>query len=176
MSWLSPTFTVCRPLRVSILTGGIWLLVVVLIIIPPVIIRCWMACPVAVWVFFFFFLLLSIKDLRKFTCPTWLLESWLYLEIFLQNPPQDISWGQLSLTAPLVLWTGLAIKHCWSSCIHRKCPQDSSIFSCPTVVPGTQRSVGKTGFLGCELWWKVWANTQELVSHYFFPLKVHPPL
>ena len=38
--WPSRTFTISRLLWMSILTGGIWFLVIVLVVIPPVIIRC----------------------------------------------------------------------------------------------------------------------------------------
>ena len=45
---------------------------------------------------------------------------------------------QLSDWTELALWIGLVVKYCWSSCIYRKCPQDSRISSWPTVVPGAE--------------------------------------
>ena len=65
---------------------------IILMGIPAVIVQMlrFLSCG-CLGFFFLLLLLLSIKDLREFTCPNWLLESRLCLEIFLQNPPQDIS-------------------------------------------------------------------------------------
>ena len=69
-------------------------------------------------------------------------------------------------------WTEL--KHWWSSCSYRKCPQGGSTSSCPTLVPPATRALGKVSFLGWELRVKcAWANTWGLESHYFSPLKLH---
>ena len=65
-------------------------------------------------------------------------------------------------------------KNWWASCSYRKFPQGGSTFSCPTLVPPATRALGKVGFLGCELEWNV-LETQERVSHCFFPLNLHPP-
>lgn len=149
MSWLSPAFAVCRPLRISILTGGIWFLDVVLIVIPPVIITMLNILFCGCLVFFFPFLFhKGFEEIYMSQLTSWKLN---VFGNFSAVPTIGHFLRAALIKSPSILWTGLAVKHCWSSCIYRKCPQDSSISSCPTVVPGAQRSLGKTGFLGCGL-------------------------
>ena len=62
------------------------------IVIPPVVIRCWTACPVAIF---------SLKDLRKVNCHTWLLESVVFGIYFCNTHPGPF-WGQLSLAASIL--------------------------------------------------------------------------
>ena len=59
----------------------------------------------AVWVLCFFF---SLKDVRKTDLWNWVFESQLCLEFISAIPSQDLSWGQLSLTA---FWIGGASQH-----------------------------------------------------------------
>ena len=110
----------------------------------------------------------------KFTCCNWFLESWVW-NLFVQHWPQDLSWGQLSLTAPqgLVNWNGGTSKHLWSSCSYRTWPQGGNTSSYPTLVEVTLEVVG---FLGCEFEWNIpeQTNAQGLKSYYYFPLKLYP--
>ena len=106
---------------------------------------------------------------------TWLLESWLCLNLCLQYPIQNVFWGHLSLAAPRALWIRGAYKHQWLSCSYRKFPQGGSTSSCPTQVPPRTRALGKSRLPG--LWIRgecSWANTQGLESHYVFLLKLYP--
>ena len=49
-------------------------------------------------------------------------------------------------------------------------------FPCRPLVPQTNRALGNMGFLGCELEWNVPERSIcSLVSHGFFPLKLHTP-
>ena len=61
-SQLSPTFIICRLVKMAILTGGIWFFVVILIGIPPVIFRDVEHLVLRPSGFFFF----PLKDVRKF--------------------------------------------------------------------------------------------------------------
>ena len=148
MSWLSPAFAVCRPLRISILTGGIWFLDIVLIVIPPVIITMLNILFCGYLGFFSFLFHKGFEEIYMSQLTSWKLN---VFGNFSAVPTIGHFLRAALIKSPSILWTGLAVKHCWSSCIYRKCPQDSSISSCPTVVPGAERSLWKTSFLGCEL-------------------------
>ena len=144
------------------------ILVVILVGIPPVIIRD-VQHPV-LWVFVFF----SFMVVRKIYKFSWFFESQLCLYFCLQYSSLDVSWRQLSLTAPEVCWIGGTGKRRGSSCSYRKCPQGGSTFPHPNHSSGNQ-SLRKSWLP--RLWIKVqsaWANIQGLKSQYFFPLKLHP--
>ena len=124
-----------QTLRMPMLSDGIWLLVVILIGIIPVIISD--AEHLVLWPSGFF---LSLKDVRKIDLWNWVFESQLCLEFISAIPSQDLSWGQLSLTA---FWIGGASQHWWASCYYRMFPQGGSTSSCPTLVPPATRALGK---------------------------------
>ena len=85
---------------------------------------------------------------------------------------QDLSWGQLPFTAPQAFWIGGARQPRWASCSYRKCPQGSSISSCPTLIPPATWALGKVGLLGCELGWN--GYTQGLLPLDSFPHETSP--
>ena len=130
ISWLC-----LQTLRMPMLSDGIWLLVVILIGIIPVIIsdaKHLILCPSG------FFL--SLKEWGKLTFETGFLKVSCVWNSFLQYLPQDLSWGQLWLTA---FWIGGASQHWWASCYYRMFPQGGSTSSCPTLVPPATRALGK---------------------------------
>ena len=93
-SQLSPTFIICRRVRMAILTGGIWFLVVVLVGIPPVIFRD--MDQLVLWPFgfvFFFFLFLKGVCEEIFPVASCFLKVGYVQDWFLQYPHQDLPGG-----------------------------------------------------------------------------------
>ena len=132
-------FIVCRLVTMAILIGWIWFLVVILIDISPVIIRVAEYLVLSFGLFFFF----PKRVWGKLTFEIGFLKVDCAWNLFLQYLLQDLSWGQLSFTAPQAFWTGSASKHWCASCSSRKCPQGGSTPSCPTLVPPATRASGK---------------------------------
>ena len=128
----------------------------------------------AVWVLFLFSFFLSLKDVRKIDLWNWLLEHRLCLAFISAIPASGPFLRATVFNCP----TGLLNWRCQSAladkCSHRKCPQGGSTYSRSTGCTCTQ-SLRESRLPG--LWIRVecaWANTQELESPYFFPLKLHP--
>ena len=92
-SQLSPTFIICRLVRMAILTGGIWFLVVVLVGIPPVIFRD--VDQLVLWPFGFVFFFSFPKGCvwGNFSCCKLLLESRLCSGLISAIPHQDLPGG-----------------------------------------------------------------------------------
>ena len=74
-------------------------------------------------------------------------------------------------TAPRSSWILNVQQQSSAWCYYRKWPQGSSTVPCPTLVLQANWAFGKVGFQGCEL---EYSMPQDLVSHYFFPLSLHP--
>ena len=149
---LSPVFIVCQILTTAIVIGGIWFPIVVLIGIPATI----RDAEHLVLQWRFDFVLFFIQRVwGQFTFGSWLPDSWLVWGYIFRIPAP---WHFLKAaiknrTTTLVNWGTYVCP--WSSCSYRKCPQEGSIFACPTLVPGATRSLGPAGFLGCEMEWNV---------------------
>ena len=109
----------------------------------------WLSFPSLIIMFCGCLGFLSIKNLESLPVivAVWML---ILFGIYFCNTAQDLSWGQLVITAPEELWIGGASAHCWSSCNYRKCPQGNSSSSCPTVIPLARRSLRKNQLPG--LW------------------------
>ena len=107
------------------------------------------------WLVFFPPFFLSIKDLRKFTCSSWLLEVGCVCNLFLPQRPQDISWGQLSIKPH---------RHCELKGVskHR---QRRRWHPTPVLLPG--KSHGRRSLVGCSPWGRWGSDTTERLHFHF---------
>ena len=99
------------------------------------------------------FFLFSLKNLRKVTCRTWLLESVVFGIYFCNTRPGPFLRAPV-ISSPIGLVNGGTSKHRCTSCSYRKCPQGGSTSSYPTLVlrqPETRRAP----LLACDLQWNV---------------------
>ena len=78
----------------------------------------------------------------KFTCGTWLPESWLHLEFISAIPAPGHVLRTAGIIRPQRLRNRGASKRRRCSCSYRKCPQGGSTFPWPPLAPWTTRALG----------------------------------